>query len=232
MVLAAHRFELREEMKTSPVYLLLAAAEKICFIGDSLTEGTINGGVPWYEPLMPSIQGTVFNFSEGGATSKYLLARFLPAILRTEADLYVVAAGANDILFRDPMFCAMTAKDYIKNLGALRRSISEHRSDAKFIFIAPWPATDGDAGIIGGMKPPGTEAAYEEYTGALRSWCGETGDLFIDPRDYLSRIFDEQSPETYLLDFIHPNAHTGVRLYAEAVLMAGRNGPHPPFPPA
>ncbi|MBP5200636.1 MAG: SGNH/GDSL hydrolase family protein [Schwartzia sp.] len=212
---------LTEEMKKSRLYRLLQNAETVCFVGDSLTEGTINGGVPWYEPIRPSIPGKIFNISQGGATTKILLDYFLPSIVSASADLYIVAAGANDILFREPLFCAVTAKDYTRNLQKLRDAVCERRPDAKFIFIAPWLSTDGDAGIIGGEKPPDTDAAYRDYTAALAAWCKETGDEFIDANDFIARQFAKSSPETYLIDFIHPTADLGVRLYAEAVLMSG-----------
>ncbi len=209
-------------MENSPFWNWLQEAGTICFAGDSLTEGTINGGVPWYEPLLPRIPGKVHNISQGGVTTKALAAYFLPAMLHAAADLYVVAAGANDILFRDPLFCAVTPEDYIQTLKKIRRAVLGERPGARFVFIAPWPATDGDASIIGGIVPPDTETAYGEYTGALRSWCGETGDLFIDAGGYIRDQFALASPGSYLLDFIHPNAVTGVPLYAKAVLLCSR----------
>ncbi len=209
-----------DDMKSSRLYHFLQDAKTVCFIGDSLTEGTINGGVPWYEPIRPSIPGDIVNISQGGATTKILLTYFLPSIVHAAADLYVVAAGANDILFRDPMFCAMTSTDYIRNLQKLRNAVCTRRPDAKFVFIAPWIATDGDAGIIGGIVPPDTDKAYREYTSALAAWCSDTGDVFIDANGYISRQFASSSPDKYLIDFIHPNAGVGVQLYAEAVLLS------------
>lgn len=210
--------QITDEMQNSRICRLLQNVETVCFVGDSLTEGTINGGVPWYEPIRSSIRGKIVNVSQGGATTKILLAYFLPAIVRVEADLVVVAAGANDILFRDPMFCAMTAADYIRSLQKFRDAVCERRPDAKFVFIAPWIATDGDAGIIGGVVPPNTDKTYADYTAALQTWCRDTGDVFIDANGYIARAFASSSPEKYLIDFIHPNAGAGVRLYAEAVL--------------
>ncbi len=209
-----------DDMKSSRLYYFLQDAKTVCFIGDSLTEGTINGGVPWYEPIRPSIPGDIVNISQGGATTKILLTYFLPSIVHAAADLYVVATGANDILFRDPMFCAMTSADYIRNLQKLRNAVCTRRPDAKFVFIAPWIATDGDAGIIGGIVPPNTDKAYREYTSALSAWCSDTGDDFIDANGYVARQFASSSPEKYLIDFIHPNADVGVQLYTEAVLLS------------
>ena len=215
---ANHSFRLTDEMAGSRIYRLLQSAETVCFVGDSLTEGTMNGGIPWYEPIQPWIRGKIFNISQGGVTAKSLPAYFLPSIVETEAELFVVAIGANDILFRDPMFCAMTAADYIQSLQKLRDAVCERRPDAKFVFIAPWIATDGDAGIIGGVVPPNTDKAYADYTAALQTWCRDTGDVFIDANGYIARAFASSSPEKYLIDFIHPNDGAGVRLYAEAVL--------------
>lgn len=211
-------FNLTDEIEKSRTFRLLQNAKNVCFVGDSLTEGTINGGIPWYFPIHPLIQGKIFNVAQGGATTTVLLAIFLKEILRSEAELYVFAAGANDILFRDPEFCAVTAEEYIDNLQKIRDAITAHRPEAKFIFIAPWIAMDGDASIIGGMKPPDTDAAYISYTSALEAWCDKTGDIFINANEYISKHFETHSQHDYLIDFIHPNSHIGVELYAEAVL--------------
>ena len=66
--------EISEEMR-GDFYKALTAAENVCFIGDSLTEGTKNGGVPYFEPLEQLIRGKIFNISQGGATTKILLER-------------------------------------------------------------------------------------------------------------------------------------------------------------
>ena len=210
--------DMTEAMRGSRIYRLLQDAKTVCFVGDSLTEGTMNGGVPWYEPMRPWIRGKIFNISQGGVTAKSLTAYFLPSIVNMEAALFIVATGANDILFRDPLFCAMTAADYIHNLKKLRDAVCTRRPDAKFVFIAPWLATDGDANLIGGEKPPNTDELYRDYSAALEAWCNDTGDGFIDANGYIARHFASSSPETYLVDFIHPNAGIGVKLYAEAVL--------------
>lgn len=210
--------DMTEAMRGSRIYRLLQDAKTVCFVGDSLTEGTMNGGVPWYEPMRPWIRGKIFNISQGGVTAKSLTAYFLPSIVNMEAALFIVATGANDILFRDPLFCAMTAADYIHNLKKLRDAVCTRRPDAKFVFIAPWLATDGDASLIGGEKPPNTDELYRDYSAALEAWCNDTGDGFIDANGYIARHFASSSPETYLVDFIHPNAGIGVKLYAEAVL--------------
>ncbi|MBQ2040215.1 MAG: SGNH/GDSL hydrolase family protein [Thermoguttaceae bacterium] len=59
---------------------------------------------------------------------------------------------------------------------------------------------------------------YEEYSNALRKFCEEQGDLFIDPNPYIKSILDVYPHSRYMLDYVHPNATDGVNLYSEAVL--------------
>jgi hypothetical protein len=41
-----------ETMKATPFFKLLLESKTICFVGDSITAGSENGGYGWYEPLM------------------------------------------------------------------------------------------------------------------------------------------------------------------------------------
>jgi lysophospholipase L1-like esterase len=210
--------KITEEMENSLILRLLQEAAAVCFIGDSLTEGTINGGIPWYNPIRQWISGRIVNVSQGGMTTTALLAVYLREILNSEAELYVIAVGANDILFRDAEFCAVTAEEYIQNLQSIRTAVVNRMPEAKFVFIAPWIAMDGDMSIIGGMKPPDTDLTYKSYTSALKEWCSTTGDTFINANEYLADHFSKHPQSDYLIDFIHPNSGPGVKLYAEAVL--------------
>ncbi|MBQ3862993.1 MAG: hypothetical protein II790_03030, partial [Schwartzia sp.] len=115
-------------------------------------------------------------------------------------------------------FCAVTAEEYIQNLQSIRTAVVNRMPEAKFVFIAPWIAMDGDMSIIGGMKPPDTDLTYKSYTSALEEWCSTTGDTFINANEYLADHFSKHPQSDYLIDFIHPNSGPGVKLYAEAVL--------------
>ena len=115
----------------------------VCFVGDSLTEGTRNGGVPYFEPLEHLIRGKIFNISQGGATTKILFDR-LGEMIQTDADLFVVAVGTNDVRYRDEKICCMTPEEYVASLQKIRDGVHEKIPSAKFIFIAPWTSTDGD----------------------------------------------------------------------------------------
>ena len=198
-------------------YNALTAAENVCFIGDSLTEGTRNGGVPWYEPLEHLIRGKIFNVSKGGATTKTLLAR-LDEMIQTDADLFVTAVGTNDVRYRDENLCSMTPAEYVDNLQRLRDGIRVKNPNAKFVFIAPWTSTDGDS--VSALPYDKKTALNDEYAAALKDWCTAQGEIFINANRYIDARLKLYPRSDYLVDFIHPNADKGVALYAEAVLSA------------
>lgn len=201
----------------SNFYKALTTAENVCFIGDSLTHGSKNGGVPWYEPLTGLIGGKIFNASLGGATIKRLIAEpFLSKIVAAPANLFVVAIGTNDVRYRNPTVCAMTPEEYIACLNVLRTAIRKRNSAAKFVFIAPWTSTDGDK--ICAMPYDIKIKLNNLYAEILKSWCATTGDLFLNPNPHIKSVLNCRPHSDYLIDYIHPNASNGVALYAEAVL--------------
>lgn len=208
--------EISDEMH-GDFYKALIAAENVCFIGDSLTEGTRNGGVPYFEPLEQLIRGKIFNISKGGATTKILLER-LDEIIQTDADLFVVAIGTNDVRYRDENICSMTPEEYVANLQKLRDAIKNKNPDAKFIFIAPWTSTDGD--FISKLSFDEKIKLNDDYSAALKDFCATNGEIFINANPYIDARLKIYPHKNYLVDFIHPNADKGVKLYAEAVLLA------------
>lgn len=200
-------------------YKALTAAKNVCFIGDSLTHGTKNGGVPWYEPIAMLISGQIFNASMGGATIKRLISEpFLSKISSASANLFVIAIGTNDVRYRNPSVCAMTPEEYIACLNVLRAAILKKNSAAKFVFIAPWTSTDGDKICV--MPYDIKIKVNNLYAEILKSWCAVTGDLFINPNPYIKSVLDCRPHKDYLIDWIHPNAGNGVALYSEAVMKA------------
>lgn len=208
--------KISDEMR-GDFYKALTAAENVCFVGDSLTEGTRNGGVPYFEPLKNLIRGKIFNVSQGGATTKILLER-LDEMIKTKAYLFVVAVGANDVRYRDEKFCSMTPEEYVACLQKIRDGIREKIPAAKFIFIAPWTSTDGD--FISALPFDEKIKLNENYSAALKNWCAAQGEIFIDANPYIDAWLKIFPQKNYLVDFIHPNAFEGVELYSEAILLA------------
>ena len=208
--------KISDEMR-GDFYKILTAAENVCFIGDSLTEGTRNGGVAWFEPLENLVRGKIFNVSKGGATSKMLLER-LDEIIETDADLFVVAIGTNDVRYRDENLGAMTAEEYIEILQKIRDGIRKKIFNAKFVFIAPWTSTDGD---LFSVLPYDEKIKLNDvYSDALKNWCAAQGELFVNANPYIDAHLKIFPQKKYLADYIHPNADEGVKLYSEAVLLA------------
>lgn len=205
---------LTDGMKRGTLYRALARAAHACFIGDSLTEGTKNGGRPWYEPIEEHFPYTRFSsYSKGGATIKNMIdgASAIPA-----ADLYVIAVGTNDVRYRSERICAMTASDFIGRAEELRKILTGKNPSAEIIFIAPWYSADGDA--VSRLDITQTEAMNGEYSAALEKYCAEHSVGFINANPFVRRKLAQAPQSLYLLDWIHPNASRGIVMYSEAVL--------------
>ena len=205
---------LTNEMKSGLLYSEMKKAESVCFIGDSVTEGTKNGGCPWYEPVSEFFPDKkISNYSKGGCTVSYMLERTdeIP-----DAELYVIALGTNDVRYRDKSVCAMTAEEYVSETDELINALSSKPSFSKAILIAPWYSTDGD---------PFCELSYKEktelnneYSSALEEYCRDTSVGFINANNRIQAELLTSPDRRYLLDHIHPNSTNGVVMYSEAVL--------------
>lgn len=204
------------DFKRGKFFELLQSATAVCFVGDSVTHGSRNGGVPWYEPYCAFMKGKIFNCARDSLTIKVLLEKYLNIVAAVQADLFVVAIGTNDIRYRKPEICAMTPEEYISDLQILRTEILKNNPAAKFAFIAPWTSTENDKACV--LKHRDKKATNLLYTEALRQWCEKNQDIFINANPYIDAVFDKYVQSDYLIDYIHPNATKGVSLYAESVL--------------
>ena len=185
------------------------------FVGDSVTEGTKNGGCPWYEPIEEYIVNKeVTNYSKGGCTVSYMIDHIndIPV-----ANLYVIALGTNDIRYRNESTCAMTSSQYVSKIDTLRKLLSEKSANAKFVFIAPWYSTDGDPYSKLSFKDK--TSMTESYSSALANYCSNNNYGFINANDYIKSMLTYNPDRKFLLDHIHPNASEGVIMYSQAVLL-------------
>lgn len=207
---------LTNEMRAGLLGSAMENAASVCFIGDSVTEGTKNGGCPWYEPMEELFAGKeVFNYSKGGCTVSYMIeqADEIPA-----AELYVIALGTNDVRYRDESVCAMTADDFVNAQNELKEKLSAASPSAKFIFIAPWYSTDGDPYCS--LSHNEKTRLNDEYSLALKQYCEKNSLGFINANEHIKNALATAPDRRYLLDHIHPNQAQGVLLYSEAVLNA------------
>lgn len=205
---------LTNDMKSGILYSEMEKAGSVCFIGDSVTEGTKNGGCPWYEPveaLFPDKK--ISNYSKGGCTVSYMLER---TDVIPDAELYVIALGTNDVRYRDEKVCAMTAEEYISEIDKLLNAVSSKSSFSKAVLIAPWYSTDGD---------PFCDLSYKEktelnneYSSALEEYCRDHFVGYINANKEIQTELLTSPDRRYLLDHIHPNSTNGVVMYSEAVL--------------
>lgn len=209
--------EITSEMKSGAFFRLLKSVGNVCFVGDSITEGTRNDCVPWYEPIENVIEGRIFNCSRGSCTTERLLKNHLDSIVASDAELFVIAIGANDVRYRNTYICAMNAVEYVEKLQSLRAAIVEKHPEAKFAFITPWTSTDGDR--ISKLNYVDKLRMNAEYSAALREMCAENSDTFLDPTAYIQSKLKLHPRARYLLDAIQPNATEGVRMYCEAVML-------------
>ncbi len=179
-----------------------------CFVGDSITRGSVTDYIPWYDPMTPFIRGEVMNFSEGGWTSQWLVD------LRDEvpvADVYVVAIGINDVLYIDQPLGAASVEEFIDNLQIFTDALKAKSPDAKFYYITPWPFLN---------FPEETYELCGEFRDAMAEWCSNEGFVCIDPFDTILEVLNNSDPSIYMWNDYHPNAPEGIGLYSYAVMQA------------
>ena len=196
------------EIRDSELFEDMQSGKSVCFIGDSITEGTETRLTPWYRPMERYIEGDVSNFSHFGWTTSDIAYRIddIPA-----ADIYIFAIGINDILFQDIRPAATTPEEYTENLDTVISSIRKSSPDAKIYFIAPWPFVN---------YPEEMTMRREAYSDALHTWCDDNGFIFIDPTPFILSVIEGDNGADYMKDDIHPNRERGCGLYSYAVLDA------------
>lgn len=200
-----------------PVADAIRKADKIAFVGDSVTEGTKNGGYGWHEPLVASFPGKkVECYAKGGATSSWFLDN-KRQIAALGADLYVVAFDCNDIRYRDADICAMDAETYICRIHTLVQEIQADVGEkARFVFVSPWESASHDPFCKADLEEK--QKPYDSYSRALEKYCEENGYIFSNPNPYIGRERSKRYWACCMKDHIHPDAKSGIRLYAQGVL--------------
>lgn len=206
---------------------LLQQSQSVCFMGDSVSAGSENGGYPWWHPLAKAFPHLkVSSVAEGGCTISRLLNLLDKAPTAVyDADVYIIAIGTNDIRYRDPARCAMTPQEYIEQLKLLTLKLSRNREPApKFVFIAPWHSTPED--YITPMNRREKERMMHEYTEALENFSRSYSHLFLNPNPALTTILNQADLRNeYLIDYIHPNPRKGCFLYSAAVMTSADTVP-------
>ena len=190
---------------------MLEKADSVCFVGDSVTEGTSNGGIPWYEPIVSNYPNLkVVNVSKGGITSKGLLP--LVSKARFDVDVAVIAVGCNDIRYRSRAG-ALTPEGYVV---AIESMVSVLRKKAKqIVLVTPWPSTRFDPFC---PVPERTKhELYDAYSKALKDYCIFKNLMYSDPYPAIREYFEFNLNSPMLVDHIHPTAK-GTEMYSRLFL--------------
>jgi len=213
-----------ENFQSSPIVQLLNGCNKggkVCFVGDSITAGSRNGGIGWYYPLIAHLNDIIFlQKAWDSGTVKSLLDN-VEEIRDVNADIYIFGIGTNDVRYRNAKICAITAEEYIEKITLLTEKISEKNSNIKYVFIAPWLGLSKDPNKAKDLSIADRDELLEDYSNALKEFCLRKGYLYLNPNPHIRKVFMQEPASKYLVDHIHPNRLNGVNLYSEAVIAAG-----------
>ncbi len=197
-----------DELRSSELYKDMESGRSFCFLGDSITEGTITEGIPWYQPLKPYIKGKISRLSHSGWKTGHLIKekKKIP-----KADVYVVAVGINDILFYDEEYAPANSDEYVSLISQLTEELRKISPSAKIYYITPWPFWDfGDY----------CDKRAAEYRSALSGWCDTNNCTCIDAYPVIISVFEKDGSSKYMLNNFHPNSPEGIGLFSYAVLKA------------
>lgn len=203
-----------DELKDSEFYEDMQSGKSFCFLGDSITAGSVTEGIPWYRPLTPYISGTVSNFSRGGWTVSNLIdkADNIPV-----ADIYVIAIGINDILFPEDEDSAQTALEFAARCKELGELLTNRSPGSKIYFILPWSFIDSDTSFV---------ERGSRFRSALAQTCIAKGYRYINPDPVIQSVIEDEGASKYMYNDFHPNAPDGIGLYCYAVLLDAHKRSH------
>lgn len=208
------KLNIDSSLKKKKLYQELQYSKSVCFIGDSITEGTTNGHHGWYEPLIQNFDVEVKKAAYGSYTTKLLLKNKQKELKECSSNLNIIAIGTNDIRYRNEN-SAMTSNEYIQNI----KKIIETLDNKRIVLIAPFYSMNYDKVIKLSLEEK--NKLFKEYSDELEKFANENNYLFINPNNILEKELNNSNTSFYLKDYIHPN-HKGLYLYSEAVLKASK----------
>lgn len=203
------KLEITDSLKKTELYNDLSNATSVCFIGDSITEGTVNNYHGWYEAITNNFDITVKKTAYGSYTTKLLLNK-KDEIKNCSSDINIIAIGTNDIRYRNTN-SAMTSEEYIKNIKSITNLLQN-----KIILIAPWYSMNYDK--VTNLTVNEKEKLFDEYSKALENFANENNYTYINANNDLKNILNNTNTSFYLKDYIHPNGYNGIYLYSKIIL--------------
>ncbi|WP_449600293.1 SGNH/GDSL hydrolase family protein [Paenibacillus sp. Marseille-Q9583] len=179
---------------------------KATFVGDSVTE------IGWFTPLQslfPNI--TMVNKGIGGNGTVDVINR-LADITATQADLYVLAIGTNDVRYQDPAKGATTATGYAANIETIYTALGVNKT----VVLTPWPSFNGDYTSVLGFYE--RDNLMDQYIVEARKKCETASVPFVEVTEELRSLLDFNNKSSFLQDYIHPNTTIGRQLYSAVAL--------------
>ena len=203
-----HNYEvyggMTDELKDSYLFDDMQSGKSFCFLGDSITSGTVTYGIHWYQPLIQYIKGDVSYLSYPGWEIKHLIDH-RDIILK--ADVYVIAIGINDALTLGEK--SITPSEFTDSCSYLAGRLKNINPDAVIYFIAPWNYLGFDDKRM---------QRGDEFRKALGEWCERTEYRFINPDPVITEAFAKEGAAKFMYNNFHPKAPEGIELFSYAVL--------------
>jgi len=194
----------------------LSKAGSVCFVGDSVTEGSSNGGYGWVEPLAACFSSLTIRRAGGKFETTVSVQTIAQSIAEFGCDQYVIALGLRDLLLNTPGAGAVTSADYVSNLKKLADTIRSENPNAQITFLSPWPYWGTPPAGYSGKSD--FDRAVQSFTDALKTYCAAAGHLFIDAGPSIKTVLSGLPLEKYLADSLNPGMLRGIRVYCEAAL--------------
>lgn len=203
------KLDIDESLMNTNLYNDLKNSNSVCFIGDSITDGTVNGNHGWYEPLINNFDIDIKKVAFGSYTTKLMLNK-KNELKNCSSDINIIALGTNDIRYRNEN-SAMTTDEYISNIQKITDLL-----DNKIVLIAPWYSMNYDK--VTKLSISEKNKLFVDYSNALKEFAQKNNYAFINPNKDLEKVLNNSNTSFYLKDYIHPNGYTGVYLYSEIIM--------------
>lgn len=198
--------------KNGTIYKKISESKSITFIGDSITEGSKNGGYGYYEPIINYFnkigkEKKVCNISKCGATTTTINEILKNKKCNTE--LYVIAIGTNNIRYKNEKI--KNPSQYIESLNTIISKLGSNN----IIIISPFISNDNDIFFTDVNKK---KELYNDYDKVLSNYCRTKDYLYVNINNYIYDMMQSNNNYKYMLDYIHPNNNLGIKFYSEKIL--------------
>ena len=108
-----------------------------------------------------------------------------------KADIYVIAIGINDVIFRNAVKSAPTPAEFAQRCSLLAYTIKSISPDAQLYFIAPWTFI-GQSEDINDLG--------NSFRDALKDMCTGSGYQYINPDPVITSVIYTEGYDKYIVN--------------------------------